>query len=511
MKKKSVIALALALVMVLSLFAGCGASKEEAKTRSTSGNQEKNAIAVALTGQAVSLDPQLFTQVHEDIVINQVYESLFVLDNDSNPVNILCESFTPDETGSSVEFVLKSGVKFHGGEDFTSADVEYALSRCENSALCSDLFTYSTIEVQDDTHFTWNFPYAEMGAGFYELMSVVASLRIASKSWCEGLLADVNDDLGLQANGTGAYMLGEISNSGDITLNRFEDYHGEASIDTIYYKLVTGSQELAFESGDLDIATYGGATFDAVKEYTNVATMETYANNVSFLINNCDAASPMNSIQVREAAVRAMNRGDVNTVMFDGASRPAYNMATPLVQYYDDCCDHFDQDAKKAQELMTAAGYSESNPCAVTVISLADPKWVAACEVLKENLEQAYFAVTIEEIPDTTRYFTGEFDIGLIAIGLTNSFTSYASLFDDASGLNLALYHEPDQQELIDKIMASGDEAAAHEAMQAVVNTLAYVPLGYTTDLEAYDANLTAGIFYTANGDFFYREFSWNK
>lgn len=93
-------------------------------------------------------------------------------------------------------------------------------------------------------------------------------------------------------------------------------------------------------------------------------------------------------------------------------------------------------DVEKANALMTEAGYSESNKLPLTlIVSSSRTDWVSACEVLKEELEQSYFTVNIEEISDTARFDNHDFDLGMIGIGLTSQFRSYEALFNLDTGL----------------------------------------------------------------------------
>lgn len=505
--KRSMLSLVLALVLVLSF-----SSSAFAAGRTPSNSKENNSLNLAINVQPNSLDPQLFTQVSEDAIIGQMYDGLFITNNEGEDIMLLAESLVPNEDGSVVEVTLKSDVKFHSGDILTAEDVAFTLERCGGSTLCSDLASYSEIEVVDDTHFIWNFPYAEAGAGYFALSSVIPVMMIVNKSFCEEVLENpTTDNLNMVEDGTGAYMLADVAVNGDVTVKRFEDYYGTASIDTIYYKLVTGDQEMAFEAGDIDLAVYSAMSIETVQDFDNVQTNVVVTNNVAFTVNNMRETSPLNDRNIREAAVRAMSREDVALIFSDGSATVAYNMATPLVNFYDDICDHYDQDVDMARDLMTAAGYSQSAPCEIELLVMSDPRWIAACEVLKENLEQAYFSVSIAEVGDLTRYFTGEFDIAMIAIGLTSSFTSYSVLFDDASGLNLCGISGDEQAEILTLISASTEEEAAHTAMKAVVDTLGYVPLGYNTAFQALDADLEHGEFYTSRGDFRCCEFSWKE
>lgn len=513
MKIKSLIAVMLVLIMVFSVTA-CGTktpADASGKVRTTTSGKKDNSMTLPMKEITTTLDPQLHGLQVEDTIGHQVYEPLIQENNAGEIEKVLVEDYVVNEDGSAVEFTLKSGVKFHSGDVLTSEDVAYSLTRCELSPLASALFMYATIEVVDDTHFTMNFPYAAEGAGFYDLYPYFQSFLIANKSFCEEKIAAPTDDLGYNVDGTGAYAFTEISNTGDITLKRFADYHGTASIDTVYYKVITGSHPFAFESGDIDFATYTATDFEALSEYTNVYAYKQAANNVYFVINNCSEASPLNDIRVREAAARTMNRADISLMATGGSGDVAYNMATPLVNYYGDVCDHYDVDIEKANSLMTEAGYSAEKKCEITLICMADPSWVAGCEIIKENLEQSHFAVTIEQIPDTTRYFTLDFDMGFIAIGLTTAFNSYSVLFDDASGFNLAGVSGDLQASTLEAFANISDEATTHEAMKAVADTLAYIPVCYTTTFLAFDSDLECGEFYVSQGSFLVRQFSWKK
>ena len=137
----------------------------------------------------------------------------------------------------------------------------------------------------------------------------------------------------------------------------------------------------------------------------------------------------------------------------------------------------------------------------------AYPDWVSCCEVVKEMLEQSYFTVKIEQIPDTARYFVGDYDLGLISIGLTTNFASYSALFDMETGLNLAIYTEPD---VLEAFAGATDEAGTQNAMKVATESLAYYPIFYPAFFSAFDSNLNSGNYYASYNGFLYRDFSWN-
>lgn len=523
-KSKSVIALVLALLVALCMLSACtaqtpstspeGSDAPEAgaetaasgKVRPTTDGKANNSFTVALTDQVSTLDPELFAKQCEDSIIVNVYDPLLYLDNDGNPVNALAESYTVNEDGS-VDFVLRSEVKFHSGDILKAEDVEYTLSRCANSPLCAPLTGNIVMTITDDTHFTWEFPNAAQGAGFNELLPYIQGMGIVNKSFCETVISDPNEDLGLNVDGTSAYRFEGKNENGDVTLKRFEDFWGTASIDTIEFKYITGSQEMAFEAGDLDYAMYGATNYEIIKEYDNVTAKDQVLNNVCFLITNCVEGQPTSDFRVRQAIAHCLNIEDIASIASSDSGTPAYNLATPLVEYYGDVCEHYEVDVEQANTLMSEAGYSEANKLELSLVVMsAYPDWVSACEVIKEELEQSYFTVNIEEVADTSRYFTYDFDLAMISIGLTTQFNSYASLFDTSTGLNLSGLED----ENVKAAFASmTDEASTQAAMKTATETLAYIPLFYPTTFFAFDSNVNAGPFYTQFSAFMYRDFSW--
>lgn len=529
--KKS-IALILVLTLVAALFGGCAKTEIPAadssttessatdstteetsapastgKSRPTTNGKANNTLTTAYSGTVSTIDPELFTAQDEDTVLSQVYEPLFLYNNAGEMAPYLAESWTVNEDGS-VDFVLRSDVKFHSGDVLKSEDVEYTLSRTQNSPVCSTLWGNVEITITDDTHFTFTFPNQDNGASWSDLTGFLQCLDIVNKSWAEGVISDPNDNLVYQEDGTGPYIFSSIESNGDITLTRFADYWGEASIDTIYFKHISGSFEVAFESGDLDVAAYSSySNFENIGTYSNVYTYTQPINRVSYLILRSGETDTFADLSLRQAFVYAINREDLYLVGSDGAGQIAYNLATPLNQYYTDNADHFERDLDKSKELLSAAGYSESNPMTITLVANTQgATTVSVCEILKAELEESYFSVNIEETPDNTRIKAGDFDVTVMSIGLLPSFGSYSLIFTIGTGLNDANVND---QEINEMFLACKTEADFQNAMKVTTESLHYIPLWYPATLLAADGDLNVGEFNTSLTCFLFSEFSW--
>lgn len=531
MKRNPIIAFILVVVMLTSLLSACGSSanapettnaepttgsttvsvpvESNGKMRPTTNGKADNSLTTAYRGTVSTIDPELFTAQDEDTVLSQIYEPLFLFNNSGELVPYLAESWTEKEDGS-VDFVLRENVKFHSGDILKAEDVEYTLSRVEFSPVCSSIYGNVEIEIQDDTHFTFTFPNQDNGASFNDLTGFLQAMCIVNKSWAETIIDDPNTDLVYNEDGTGPYVWGSMESNEDITLNRFADYWGTASIDTLKFVHISGSFEVAFESGDLDTAEYTSPdNFTNISAFENVYGYTQPVNRVSYLAMRSGTGETFEDIRLRQAVVYAMNRDDLAYVVTDGTGQVAYNLATPLTQYFVDNADHFDRDVEKSKSLMSELGYSDTNRLTVRLLALsASPTVVSASEILKEELEESFFTVNIEEIPDRTRLNTGDFDLSLMSIGLLPSFGSYHLMFQQGTGLN---YSNSDDQEIHD-VFANAKDAEGYQAAMKLTTEKCYVaPIAYPAVMLASDNGLNVGEFNTSLTCYLYKEFSWKE
>ncbi|MBQ3920674.1 MAG: hypothetical protein II689_00420, partial [Firmicutes bacterium] len=150
-------------------------------------------------------------------------------------------------------------------------------------------------------------------------------LYILNKSFYEAQFDDPAQDLYFVVDGTGPYVLeNKDTATGNMTFKRTGKYWGERGyIDTINMIVLKGDMEMAFETGDVDFASYMPTTISKVEGYDNVQTKTYYSDSVTYLIcNSKTGASPMTDIRVREAVQYAFDRDDLAYVATDGAESP---------------------------------------------------------------------------------------------------------------------------------------------------------------------------------------------
>jgi ABC-type transport system substrate-binding protein len=95
------------------------------------GAKNPDTITQATIGDADTLDPALAYDTASGEIIQNVYETLVFYDGVATNkfVPSLAESWTTSDDGKVWTFQMRSGVKFHEGQDLTASDVSFSLVR----------------------------------------------------------------------------------------------------------------------------------------------------------------------------------------------------------------------------------------------------------------------------------------------------------------------------------------------------------------------------------------------
>lgn len=151
MRKTPLLAtLAIGLATALAL-AGCSGASSSSSASGTDAT-----IAVGSQNEPVHLDNTAGSGSGVTEAFNgNVYEGLFKLTDDGKVEPLLATKYTTSEDGLTYTFTLREGVKFHGGSEFTSADVKRSIERVtaddSQSARKSQLAVISGIETRTRT------------------------------------------------------------------------------------------------------------------------------------------------------------------------------------------------------------------------------------------------------------------------------------------------------------------------------------------------------------------------
>src|SRR4030095_5043231 len=167
--------------------------------------------------EATGLDPQLVPALSRSRRSPLMYSQLVRFDETMTPRPELAESWETSKDSLSWTFKLREGVKFHDGQEMTSADVKFTFDRLfEKSPGKSDFIAVDKVEPAGKyaVKFTTKEPFAGLLAalgGFWGFIISEAGIK-------------KHGDLNKAALGTGPFMLVDWKVEQQMVLKRHPSY-----------------------------------------------------------------------------------------------------------------------------------------------------------------------------------------------------------------------------------------------------------------------------------------------
>jgi peptide/nickel transport system substrate-binding protein len=320
-------------------------------------------ITIALTSDAVHVDPQQGNELSSNIMFNHFYDTLVRRTADLSFVPGLAESWELKDDVTWV-FHLRKGVKFHNGEELKASDVLFSIERCRGQ-LMSNLVRYVaqaraiddyTVEIKTPE------PYAVLHMDLSEF-------HILNEKYVKQV---GNEELNLKPMGTGPYRLVEWVKEDHMTLAAFEGYYlGPPRIKKVTFRPITNpaTRTAALLTGEVDvIQDLAVRDVDRVKNNAkfNLITRPSLLNVVLALDYRDKSptidlpVNPMKDVRVREAIARAIDVDTIIKVIMNGLATPSDQYVPASHIGYVDGLNFrkvYPFDLTRAKALMKAAGY----------------------------------------------------------------------------------------------------------------------------------------------------------
>ena len=106
-----------------------GATEDNGSEKQAEQKEYKDELNIALTAQPPTLDTALTVSAVALDTAGNIFERLYTLNANYEPVPALAESVERSEDGLTYTFALRQGVKFHNGKEMTSEDVVASMNR----------------------------------------------------------------------------------------------------------------------------------------------------------------------------------------------------------------------------------------------------------------------------------------------------------------------------------------------------------------------------------------------
>ncbi|NIA68360.1 ABC transporter substrate-binding protein [Pelagibius litoralis] len=317
----------------------------------------KDSLTLAMPLEPPHLDPTAGAAAAiDEVVYANIFEGLTRIDSSGAVKPALAESWTVSGDGLTYTFKLQSGVTFHDGSGFDSADVKFSFDRAmaEDSVNAQKgLFdSIAAVEVPD------------AGTVVVTLKQPAGNL-LFNLGWGDAVIVAPETAAENKNNpvGTGPFVFGRWVKGDRVEMVRNENYWGEpAKLAKATIKIIPdpAAATAAMLAGDIDAyanfpAPEAMAQFEADPRF-KVVIGSTEGETI-LAINN--TRGPLSDIRVRRALAHAVDRQAVIDGAMFGYGTPIGTHFAPHHPAYVDLTGSYPYDPEKAKALLAEAGHGD--------------------------------------------------------------------------------------------------------------------------------------------------------
>ena len=362
---KKILALILMLSMIFSMFAcSSPAANESGEQAGESGGEANDHLTVVISSDPSNLDPSDSDNQTHYQVTRQIYETLFIYDENDQLQPWLCESYEYEDDCTLI-LKIRQGVKFHNGDELKASDVYFSFKRIHEQNIGGGLadipyFDVEKSEVLDD--YTLKFVTTTPAASQLSLLEGPATGIMSERAYTEAN----GDFLNGACVGTGPYKLVSYSAGDKTELTAFDDYwvEGEPKIKDVTIRVISESASRAVEAESLGadlIYDIGATDIDMVDAAEGVSIVQKLGTNTSHLLFNT-AKAPLDNPLVREAIWYAVDAEAAVKLASGDFGSFAQGWVCPGILGFDaDLAAQYmpKRDVEKAKQLLAEAGYPD--------------------------------------------------------------------------------------------------------------------------------------------------------
>ncbi len=316
----------------------------------------KDSLNMGMVLEPPHLDPTAGAAAAiDEIVYANVMEGLTRIDRNGAVKPALAESWSISDDGLTYTFKLHTGVKFHDGTTFDSADVKFSLDRArgEKSVNAQKPLFKAITNVATPSADTVVVTLSQPTGSFLFNMGWGDAVIVAPES------ADNNKS---NPVGTGPFKFKKWSKGNKIELVRFDGYWGQAArLKSVTFKFIPDPMAAmaALMAGDVDAFANFPAP-ESIGQFRADPRFDVVAGSTEgetiLAMNNGKGA--LKDIRVRRAISSAIDRKAIIDGAMFGNGTPIGTHFAPHHPAYVDLTGRYPYDLAKAKKLLAEAGYA---------------------------------------------------------------------------------------------------------------------------------------------------------
>lgn len=449
-----------------------------------------NILRVDIGNEISTVDPAK-TEVAPDFrVVNDLFAGLIDWDQKNQPIPGMASSWEISPDGKTYTFYLRHDLRFSDGSPIYAKDFVYSWQRLVDPKTAASYGFLLNGVINASAIMNGTKPSSSLGVVASDNYTFVVKLEHPMNEFLTYLTApalDVVPQKVITAFGdawispkhivtSGAYILKDHVMNGYLLATKNPDFYAanQVAIENIKYLPITDTNVAldTYRAGDLD-TTWQNVPVDkfaAIKnEFQDELHVITWEKTI-FYNFNMRLPKYANNPKLRQALSMAIDREALCNQVLKSGEKPLYSIVTPSIEHgkyanntYSWMSMSEDERKKKAQQLYKEAGYSVSNPLAVTIKyknNDLDKKTALAVAAMWQStlginvkLENLEYKSLIQELHH------GDFDIAEGNWGADyNSVTTYTPLYRCNNGNNHSFYCNPKYDSILNTALATVDK-----------------------------------------------------
>ena len=439
-----------------------------------------------------TLDPITCGEGIQQDVAALLYEPLVQLNENFEPVPLLCESWSWDESGLVLTLVIRQGVTFSDGSELTAADAADTLRRAAESQRYSYRLRQVTSITSSNSAGTVTITLSTPNRGFPSLLDIPVVKRSTS-----------GQSVPL---GTGPYVFVTGSDSDSLVANSGWWQQKSLPVDTI--TLVHAKDKdtamYLFSSHRIELLR-ADPTSDLVSASGKAVNTPVPTTTFQFIGFNT-ASGVFSSAAARAAFSKGIQRDMVAEALLSGNALPAAFPISPLSALYpEDLAPVYSYEGTVSD--LTAAGANTGQSQTLILLVNEDNSFRVSCaEFIAENMSLLDWQITVKALPweeYLAALAAGEFDLYYGEVRLTADW-DITDLVGTGGSLNYGGYTNTVTDALLQSFANASDRAyAARQLCAHLLGTAPIAPICFQQDILLTHDDVVSGMTPTATSVFF--------
>ncbi|WP_421656889.1 ABC transporter substrate-binding protein [Leptothermofonsia sp. ETS-13] len=348
------------------LVIGCSRSTPEAGNLSAT---YRDRIILGSTATVSTLDPADAYGKFVGTLLYNLGDRLYTYKLGTHELEPQLATAMPEVSSNGLTYTipLRQDVIFHDGTPFDAKAMAFSLNRfIQNGGSPSFLLADLVEEIKPIAEYELTIQLKRPFAAFPSLLAFSGVCAVSPNAY-EIKEGEFKPETFV---GTGPYKLVKVGTD-QIQLAAFDRYWGPKPLtQNIDIQFFSSSANLfnAFRTGAVDVAYQSLATeqintLQQGMEAKGWRVIERSGSSIDVLTLNLKSP-PLDRLEVRQAIAAVMDRPLVQERVFQGQIEPLYSLVPTTLDVQKPVFQeqYGDSNAAKARELLTKAGYSESNP-----------------------------------------------------------------------------------------------------------------------------------------------------